>query len=146
MEFAKKAKDATKRGRDAGLIGLFTVLAQLFIGHKSETNLTEEFEKLRGQITELKLERNYLYVRKEDMSKELQKLTISQYQLKEDVVYVSHQVIDLKNLIKKMHHLPASYAMGDQSCYEKASLKLPTKNIGNKQIQSKTLSVWEFNI
>ncbi len=146
MEFAKKAKDAAKRGRDAGLIGLFTVIAQLFIGHKSESNLTEEFEKLRGQMTELKLERNYLYVRKEDMSKELQKLTISQYQLKEDVVYVSHQVIDLKNLIKKMHHLPASYAMGDQSCYEKASLKLPTKNAGTKQVQSKTLSVWEFNI
>jgi hypothetical protein len=139
----KKTKSKVKKSRDAGIIGIVTVIVQLLLGHKSDLNVSGEFEKVRRELVDLRIERERDYAKKVDITKEFERVKDIQYQMKSDIVYVSHQVIDLKNLIKKQDK-NISFAMKGSSCYaETTILKEPLSfsqtSYYPKQVQRKKM-------
>jgi len=103
MKWLSKRAKAVRKNKEVGVIGALTVVAQLLLSHKSDKNIDAEFAKIHKEFKEMRIERERTYARKEDVSRDLDKIKDLQFRLNADVVYVSRQVADLKSIVKKQN-------------------------------------------
>jgi hypothetical protein len=90
-------KAKAKRSKEMGAIGLITVLAQVMVGQNSNQNIVDQFSKIKAEFNELRLEREKLFVKKDDMQI-----------LSSKIDHLTERVADIQGFLKRSSKYQAS--------------------------------------
>lgn len=98
--FAKRKNTAS-----VGILSLITMLGQVYISKQSDKNMVHEFDKLKLELVEMKLEQEQHLVKKEELKDLSRKLDLIHKNLEKDIGKVDTQVADIRAFLKKTYPL-----------------------------------------
>jgi hypothetical protein len=122
-DLAEKTKTKAKKTTELGLVSALTIIAQFCLTHKSDKNMSVEFERLRGEFAQIRLEREQIFAKKEDVKLINKKLDQMHDQFKTDFNMLNTQVADIKGYLKKTTNFYSFNHLSEGPCYEQTVFK-----------------------
>src|SRR6478735_7266679 len=91
-----KKKIPSRNNTSVGIISLLTIFSQMYVGKQTDRNMSQEFDELRLELVQMKLDREKNFAKKEEIRDLAKKIDQMHLNLKSDIGKVDTQVADIR--------------------------------------------------